>query len=62
MQVNVETVGMADISELIPNASGLVHFYDVTPPDEQLPASATALIDNPGHGLQSTRHTYELDA
>jgi len=48
----IETVGTADVPELMPMLRAYCDFYRVDPSDERLGALATALIDNPAEGLQ----------
>ena len=50
--MNIETVGTADIPELMPMLRAYCDFYEVQPSDEKLLALVTALIDNPADGLQ----------
>jgi GNAT superfamily N-acetyltransferase len=48
----IETVGTADVPELMPMLRAYCDFYRVDPSDERLGALATVLIDNPAEGLQ----------
>jgi GNAT superfamily N-acetyltransferase len=48
----IETVGAADVPELMPMLRAYCDFYRVDPSDERLRALVTALIDDPSEGLQ----------
>lgn len=50
--LTIDTVGPADVPELMPMLRAYCDFYRVDPPDDQLAALVTALIDNPSEGLQ----------
>jgi GNAT superfamily N-acetyltransferase len=50
--LNIQTVGQADLPELMPMLRAYCDFYRVNPPDERLLALANALIDNPAEGVQ----------
>src|SRR5258705_12389187 len=48
----MDTVGTADLPELMPMLRAYCDFYRVDPTDERLRALVAALIDNPSEGLQ----------
>jgi GNAT superfamily N-acetyltransferase len=50
--LTIDTVGAADLPELMPMLRAYCDFYQVDPPDERLRALVIALIDNPSDGLQ----------
>jgi GNAT superfamily N-acetyltransferase len=50
--LTIDTVGTADLPELMPMLRAYCDFYRVDPSDDRLLALATALIDNPAEGLQ----------
>jgi GNAT superfamily N-acetyltransferase len=50
--LTIETVGTADVPDLLPMLRAYCDFYRVDPTDERLRALVTALIDNPSDGLQ----------
>jgi GNAT superfamily N-acetyltransferase len=50
--LTIDTVGTADVGELMPMLRAYCDFYRVDPTDERLRALVTALIDNPAEGLQ----------
>jgi GNAT superfamily N-acetyltransferase len=50
--LSIETVGSADVPDLMPMLRAYCDFYRVHPSDERLLALVTALIDNPSEGLQ----------
>ena len=50
--LTIDTVGTADLPELLPMLRAYCDFYHVDPTDERLLALASALIDDPSEGLQ----------
>jgi GNAT superfamily N-acetyltransferase len=50
--LTIDTVGAADLPELMPMLRAYCDFYRVDPTDERLRALVSALIDNPSEGLQ----------
>ncbi len=50
--LTIDTVGTADLPELMPMLRAYCDFYRVEPTDERLRALVSALIDNPYDGLQ----------
>jgi GNAT superfamily N-acetyltransferase len=50
--LTIDTVGTADLPELMPMLRAYCDFYRVEPTDERLRALVSALIDNPSDGLQ----------
>jgi GNAT superfamily N-acetyltransferase len=52
MRLTIDTVTASDLTELMPMVRAYLDFYRVDPPDDQLQALATALIENPGEGVQ----------
>jgi GNAT superfamily N-acetyltransferase len=50
--LNIQTVGSADVADLMPMLRAYCDFYRVHPSDERLLALVTALIDDPSEGLQ----------
>jgi GNAT superfamily N-acetyltransferase len=50
--LSINTVGTADLGELMPMLRSYCDFYRVDPSDERLRALATALIENPAEGCQ----------
>ena len=52
MLLSIDTVGTADLPDLMPMLRGYCDFYRVAPSDERLMALATALIENPAEGMQ----------
>lgn len=50
--LTITTVGSADVPDLMPMLRAYCDFYRVDPPDDQLTALVTALIDDPSEGLQ----------
>lgn len=52
MLLSIDTVGEADLSDLLPMMRGYCDFYRVEPSDERLEALAMALIENPAEGVQ----------
>jgi GNAT superfamily N-acetyltransferase len=50
--LTIETVGRADLPELMPMLRAYCDFYRVEVSDERLRALVSALIDNPAEGLQ----------
>jgi GNAT superfamily N-acetyltransferase len=50
--LTIDTVGAADVPELMPMMRAYCDFYKVDPPDDRLQALMTALIDNPAEGEQ----------
>jgi GNAT superfamily N-acetyltransferase len=52
MLLSIDTVGRADLADLMPMLRAYCDFYRVAPSDERLLALATALIENPADGQQ----------
>jgi GNAT superfamily N-acetyltransferase len=52
VHVNIDTVGTADLPDLMPMLRAYCDFYRVAPSDDRLLALATALIENPAEGVQ----------
>jgi GNAT superfamily N-acetyltransferase len=50
--LTIDTVGAADLPELMPMLRAYCDFYRVDPTDERLRALASALIADPSEGLQ----------
>jgi GNAT superfamily N-acetyltransferase len=50
--LTIDTVGAADLPELLPMLRAYCHFYRVDPTDERLRALVSALIADPSEGLQ----------
>jgi GNAT superfamily N-acetyltransferase len=50
--LTIDTVGAADLPELMPMLRAYCDFYHVDPTDERLRALASALIADPSEGLQ----------
>jgi GNAT superfamily N-acetyltransferase len=50
--LTIDTVGTADLPELLPMLRAYCDFYRVDPTDERLLALVSALIDDPSEGLQ----------
>ena len=50
--LTIDTVGAADLPELMPMLRAYCDFYRVDPTDERLRALVSALIDYPSEGLQ----------
>ncbi|HEX3545460.1 MAG TPA: GNAT family N-acetyltransferase [Mycobacterium sp.] len=50
--LRIDTVGQADLPQLMPMLRAYCDFYRVDPADDRLRVLASALIDNPGEGLQ----------
>ena len=50
--LTINTVGAADVPELLPMMRAYCDFYKVDPPDDRLQALMTVLIDNPAEGEQ----------
>jgi GNAT superfamily N-acetyltransferase len=50
--LTIDTVGAADLPELLPMLRAYCDFYRVNPTDERVRALVSALIDDPSEGLQ----------
>jgi GNAT superfamily N-acetyltransferase len=51
--VRIDVVGSADLEELLPLMRAYCDFYEAAPPDEDLMAMSTALLENPSlEGVQ----------